>query len=327
MSIARCVDLDGFIDDFTSEPLFLGKPILKMREVPKASLVVSSVIYVMPLTAVTNLRGHGLDCVDYFDFFKYSGLPLKAIEFLEQARQDIEQNGHMYEWIYERLEDRTSKHVFEKLVNFRYSADLVYMEGFSYAPERQYFEDFLELRAGEVFVDGGGFDGQTSIAFIGRCPAYRAIYVFEPDPKNIANAEANLKPYRDIHIYPMGLAESCRNTRFSAGCGSASKVVDTGDLEIPVDSIDNLIRDAVSLIKMDIEGAEGVALAGSKQSILANHPKLAICGYHQVKDLWKIPQQILGFRDDYSVRVRHYTDGLHETVLYFLPNTPVRHIL
>ena len=33
VSIARCVDINGFIDDFTSETEFLGKPIVKMDKI------------------------------------------------------------------------------------------------------------------------------------------------------------------------------------------------------------------------------------------------------------------------------------------------------
>ena len=45
-SIARLVDVDGFIDDFSNDTEFLGKPILKMNELPIDSLVVSTVIFV-----------------------------------------------------------------------------------------------------------------------------------------------------------------------------------------------------------------------------------------------------------------------------------------
>lgn len=53
--------------------------------------------------------------------------------------------------------------------------------------------------------------------------------------------------------------------------------------------------------------------------ILKDYPKLAICCYHKFDDLWKIPEQVLAMRDDYSIYLRHYTNGLHETVMYFIP--------
>ncbi|MCX5848796.1 MAG: FkbM family methyltransferase [Deltaproteobacteria bacterium] len=321
VSIARNVDINGFIDDFTRETEFLGKPILKMTEIPKESMVVSAVIFVVPLTALIKLQNHGFACLDYFNFCKYSGVALKEIDFLRESREDIERNLHKYERLYDRLEDKDSKDVLSKLINFRASSDLNYMRGFENAQDRQYFEDFLELKPGEVFIDAGGFDGQTTIEFIKRCPEYKTIYIFEPASKNVALARNNLSSYNNIYLYTMGLAENKKTLKFSSGEGSASKLSATGDVEIEVDAIDNLINESISFIKMDIEGAEENALQGARAHILKDHPKLAICCYHKVADLWMIPQQIMAMRDDYSIYLRHYTDGFHETVMYFIPDT------
>lgn len=85
--------------------------------------------------------------------------------------------------------------------------------------------------------------------------------------------------------------------------------------------MDSLIEEKVSFVKMDIEGAEAIALKGAKNHILNDHPKLAICCYHKPEDLWKIPEQVMAIRNDYRLYLRHYTDGLHESVMYFIPKT------
>ena len=86
-----------------------------------------------------------------------------------------------------------------------------------------------------------------------------------------------------------------------------------------MDSIDNLIEGPITLVKMDIEGAEENALAGTREHILKDHPTLSISCYHKFDDIWRIPKQVLGIRDDYSIFLRHYTEGLHESVISFLP--------
>lgn len=318
-SIAKCVEIDGFIDDFTHDTGFLGKPILKMDQVPRGSLVVSAVIFVVPLTALANLTSHGLLGLDYFKFKNYSGLPLPDIGFLTDSREDIKTHLPIYQSLHERMEDAESRRVLEHLLNFRYSGDLTHMLGFENAQDRQYFEGFLDLQPGDVFVDAGGFDGQTTADFIRNCPDYGAVHLFEPDLANLALARSNLSLQRDIHFHALGLAESNKTLRFSSGGGSASMVSETGDVIISVAAIDNVVAEPVSLIKMDIEGAEGAALTGARAHILQDHPKLAICCYHKFDDLWKIPEQVLAMRDDYSVYLRHYTEGLHETVVYFIP--------
>jgi len=321
VSIANCIDINGFIDDFTIETEFLGKPIVKMDKIPKESIIVSAVIFVLPLTALRRLQDRGFTCLDYFNFLKYSGLALKEIDFLRRSKEDMEKNLHKYQILHDRLADKKSRNVLGKLLNFRASSDLNYMLGFKDAQDRQYFEDFLELKPGEAYVDVGGFDGQTAVEFIKRCPNYKMIHFFEPDAKNIALARNKLSGYGNIRFYMMGLADAKKKLRFSSGGGSASKLSDTGDTEIEVDTIDNQIKEAVSFIKMDIEGSEGIALEGARAHILEDHPKLAICCYHKIDDLWKIPEQIFAIRNDYLLYLRHYTDGLHETVMFFIPNT------
>ncbi len=319
-SVAKFVDVNGFIDDFTGETEFLGKPILKMTEVPKESMVVSSVIFVVPVTALRKLKSHGFDCLDYFSFMKYSGLPLKEVRFLTESRNDLENNLPKYQWLYNNLRDNESKEILLKLLNFRASEDLNYMFDFESKQANQYFEDFFKIHDHEVFVDAGGYDGQTSLEFIKRCPKYKTIHFFEPDAANVALARKNLSGNQRICFYTKGLAENKKTLKFSSGGGSASMLSEEGDMVIEVDAMDNLIKEKVSFIKMDIEGAEGPALEGAKIHILEDHPNLAVCCYHKVDDFWKIPEYVFTIRDDYHLYLRHYTDGLHETVIYFIPD-------
>ncbi len=72
---------------------------------------------------------------------------------------------------------------------------------------------------------------------------------------------------------------------------------------------------------MDIEGEEIAALEGARSAIVEHHPRLAISAYHRYDDLWKIPERILSYRSDYDVCLRHYTEGITETVMFFLPRT------
>jgi len=320
VSIARCIDIDGFIDDFINETEFLDKPVLKTAQIAKNSLVVSAVVLGRPLIALKNLQSHGItSCIDYFKFLKYSGLELQEIDLFNLSKVDIIKNWGKYQWLYDRLEDEKSKDILNRLLNFRNSGDLYYMHGFTHDPQGQYFDKVIDLNPGEVFVDAGGYDGQTAIEFIKRCPHYKSIHIFEPDPKNLTFARNNLSVNSNIYFYMMGLAENKKTLRFSSGGGSASKLCESGDVEIEVDSIDNQIVETITFIKMDIEGAEGIALQGAKKHILKDHPKLAICCYHKFDDFWKIPEQILAVRNDYSIYLRHYEEGFVETVMFFIP--------
>lgn len=83
---------------------------------------------------------------------------------------------------------------------------------------------------------------------------------------------------------------------------------------------DDLFGEDVSFIKMDIEGAEMDALHGAAELIKSKKPKLAICIYHKLEDLWEIPLYIRSLVVGYDFYVRQHTPLYLETVLYAIPH-------
>lgn len=62
----------------------------------------------------------------------------------------------------------------------------------------------------------------------------------------------------------------------------------------------------VTLINMDVEGGERLALQGCRQVITRDRPKMLIAAYHRSEDLFALPQQIAAIRPDYRFYLRHY---------------------
>lgn len=317
-SIISAIDVDGFIDDFTDEIEYLGRPIIKIDNVSKDALVVVAVVG-KTLIAEKRVKEFLFKSLDYFSFYKYSGLALKQVMFWDGFIEDFEVNRSKYEWIDNLLSDDISKKQYLNIINFRLSYDLNYMRGFQSIEDQLYFEDFLELNSeGETFVDVGGFDGYTSQEFIRLCPRYKSIHIFEPEEKNISLAKQRLREEKSINFHQLGLSDKKQTLKFDVG-GSSSKISDTGSVIIEVDKLDDIIDEPVTFIKMDIEGAEADAIEGAKETIKKYHPRLAISVYHKANDFWKIPEQILAIRDDYKIFLRHYTEGIAETVMFFIP--------
>lgn len=317
-SIAEHLDVDGFVDDFTKDLLFCSKPIVRSHALPKEAMVVSAVLG-RPITAQHRIAEKGLNGLDYYSFKKYSGLPLREVTFIGEFDNEFKTNRSKFERVHTRLADSESRRIFARLINFRISRDLSYMEGFVDAQDRQYFEPFLNLQpSNEVFVDVGSYDGYTSQEFIKRCPNFRAVHIFEPEPSNLKTVKTRLGSYKNIHYHPYGASDKSQILRFKSG-GSASSISEEGDLSIHVARIDDLVQEPYSFIKMDIEGGEVPALMGASRSIAAHHPRLAISVYHKADDLWRIPELVLSFRDDYDLYLRHYTEGVTETVMFFIP--------
>lgn len=118
-------------------------------------------------------------------------------------------------------------------------------------------------------------------------------------------------------MIPKGLWSEKKELRLKSG-GTGSVISDDGDMVINVDCIDHVIKEQVTFIKMDIEGAEYEALLGARKTILKYKPKLAICVYHKAEDIWKLPGLIHQFNPEYVFYFRHYSFADNETVLYAL---------
>ena len=77
--------------------------------------------------------------------------------------------------------------------------------------------------------------------------------------------------------------------------------------------------EAVTTIKMDIEGAEYDAILGMEQT-LRNHPVLMVSIYHKVEDLFRLQLLIEKMCPNvYDYYIRHYSPTVIETVLYAVP--------
>ena len=318
-SVANSISITGFIDDFTKDSSYMGLPILKTSDVPKSALVLNA-SGGRPHSAKARLDSAGLINLDYFAFYKITSISsLVPIRFNEGFQEEFLTNRIQYEWAYNLLKDTQSRTTFEKLVRFRFDYDISNLEGFTQREDVQYFEDFLKLGANdETFLDVGCFDGYTSLEFIRRCPHYHAIYAFEPDDANFKISSENLAAHPNVQIFSKGLSDKTATLNFDVS-GSASRISETGAVSIDVVRLDDLNIHKPTLIKMDIEGGELAAIDGATNTIAKAHPKLAISAYHSAGDFWRIPQKILAIRNDYDVYMRHYTECIYETVLFFIP--------
>ena len=319
-SVIKHVEINGIVDDFTDQTTYLNLPIVRSEDIEKSALVLV-VAGGRPQTARRRIRELGIEHLDYFSFLQHSDLPLVPIVFNEGFAEDFADNESEYEWVYNQLVDAESKESFRKLVSFRCNNNLEFLEGFTSREKEQYFEDFLQLKASnESFIDVGGYDGFTSLEFIKRCPKFEAIHLFEPDPENFKFCRQNLSHYDAVFCHQAGLSNKRSKLRFSQQ-GSASVISDQGSVLVDVIVLDELLDESFdpTFIKMDIEGAELSALEGMRHIIQRCKPRLAISVYHKAGDFWRIPKFILGVRSDYDLYLRHYTESIYETVMFFIP--------
>lgn len=180
----------------------------------------------------------------------------------------------------------------------------------------QYF-DVFEPEEGEVFIDAGSFNGETSMAFCKWTNGkYKKIYAFEPIKKScelILN-----KNIPKIEILNCAVWNKKEVLYFvEDGSSSCMNMAEDNGMAVQGLDIDSVAEgEKVTFIKMDVEGNELEALKGAKQTIINYRPRLAICIYHKPMDVIEIPAYILSLVPDYKFYIRHYTSHIWETVLY-----------
>jgi len=219
--------------------------------------------------------------------------------------------------------DNRSKEVFDNIVKFRYSGfDELLVRSFD--PE-QYFPGFFiqHFTPTESFADCGAYDGENIDQFLIKCDKkFKEIFAFEPDPENFTILQNRFKNFSKIHLLNAGVYREDTILSFETGLKTASKICNINKdgsciSRITVRSLDSALKTKpISFIKMDIEGAELDALHGSREIILKNKPKLAICVYHKPSDLWQIPLYIHSLNPEYKIFLRHHSFTLTETVCY-----------
>ena len=317
-NILKQIDVDGVIDDFSRVQRSRKKEILSIDEVEKDSIILSTSTG-SPLEVKNRLDSMGFTNFNYLAFYKYSSLDLIAPPFMSDFEDDFKNNRDKYMKVYDLLEDDMSRDVFEKVINFKISFDFDFMQGFVNNHDGQYFDKEIVPEIKNIrFVDGGGYVGDTASHVIKNYPDFEKIYFIEPIEENLRIAKRDLAEYKNIEYFKLGLCNKKATLHFDED-KSFSSMYGNGALSVDVDTIDSIIKERVDFIKLDIEGAEQDAIDGAENTIKKYRPILAICIYHKAEDWYKIPQKILAIDSEYRVYLRHYMEGIFESVMYFIP--------
>lgn len=190
----------------------------------------------------------------------------------------------------------------------------------------QYFDTDIispELNTIETFVDGGCYNFNTSAQFLDWAKGSKSyVIAFEPDANNVIKCQnrceaEKLKKEFEAQIIAAGMWSKSTELRFNCNGSEGSQHSDEGDTIVPVKALDDVIGDRrVTLLKMDIEGAELEALYGAADTIRRDKPRCAICVYHKPEDIYEITSYLHELVPEYRFYMRHYSLCDLETVLY-----------
>lgn len=176
----------------------------------------------------------------------------------------------------------------------------------------------------DVVIDAGAGFGDTALAFAAAVGPGGKVYSFDPMPAHqevfVANAARNPVLAPRMEFVGRALGDNAdRTLRFKLQ-GAGSRFSNDGDVDVATETIDRFVDKGrltrVDFIKMDIEGAEQMALAGARNTIARFKPKLAISIYHSLADLLAIPELVKSLNPGYRLHLGHYSNHLEETILY-----------
>ena len=316
MMAAHKIPVRAVCDDFRAGEDLDGHTILRLDEVRPAS---QTVIFITSgFNAKMRERLKELGLLSYYremDFGRYDGKKENAAYFKAHEKELNEA------WVL--LSDERSRTNLQNLVNYRISRDLRYLTGME--ETNQYFppkDDFSVSRGGtDVFLDLGAYDGDSLRAFIQYVGGkYRKIIAVEASRKNYERLVENTRELANIRCINLGVYKEKAQISFEVNDAKNSFASKTGTAVIDVDSVDHILAgEKVTMVKMDIEGAEYDALLGMKGT-LRFHPILMVSMYHKVEDLFRLQLLIEKMCPGvYHYYIRHYSPTIIETVLYAVP--------
>jgi len=140
------------------------------------------------------------------------------------------------------------------------------------------------LRPGMVFVDIGANIGFFTLLARSIVGSKGRVYAFEPNPRNVALLDLSLRAnsFQDVELFPFALADSARLFVYDAQ--GSNGVITSFDGNLRISAASSLIRsvcmdrvlplDRCDVLKIDVEGAEGLALKGALGTIRSHHPRI-----------------------------------------------------
>ena len=266
---------------------------------------------------------------NYFDKYKFWGsLHGDNLDYdeIERKAKTIKKHIKDFVWLYEKLEDDSSKFLLHAILNNFINYDFTSLQKTLNQKYHHYFDfDILPKMKEEVFADIGSYTGDTVLDFI-KCygeNSYKKIYCYEITTDIIPTLKNNLINYKNIEIKSLAVSNKSKTLYIdeNSTSNSANKTKNKGKIKIEAKSLDEDIKEKISLIKMDIEGDEELALMGAKKHIQNDTPKLLISLYHNNNHYFKLPKLIYSYNKNYKFYLRNYGGNLYPTeiVLFAIP--------
>lgn len=146
---------------------------------------------------------------------------------------------------------------------------------------------FWKPRKGDIVIDAGAYVGAYAIKAANMVGGKGIVIAIEPEPRNISYLKRNVSQSKNIKVVESALSDyKGIGTLYISNASPCHTLTfkHSDSVEVEIDTLDNIVAQLklphVDFIKMDIEGANLVALEGAKEVLKRREVKLAIAAYH-----------------------------------------------
>jgi FkbM family methyltransferase len=222
----------------------------------------------------------------------------------------LKNNVDKIEWLYDNLEDNTSKISLNALIVswLTFSMQEALKISMYNAQNIVANPDLFPFYKNEVFVDCGSYIGDTVADFVNEFnQSYRKIYTYDITAPTVAVMKKNLQKLNNIVYNVKGVADKKGelslegvNTPFHGN----HLVEGNGINKVPIVKLDDDIQEAITFLKIDIEGLDKEAIIGAREQIVKNHPKMHIDTCHKLIDVFEVPLLINSIDPTYKFYLR-----------------------
>jgi len=310
------IKINAILDSF-QEGSYQGIPIIKFADFLRSSPPPRSWFVISSPSAEGEIRKKLERYFPKENIFCFVTTPyVEWIPDVEEYRAYLMEHWDELSQMYDTFADETSRKAFINIIKGRISGRIDYFREV-YSPDTYYPENIIHLAEGEVLAEAGSYDGATLLEFIKHCPAYKAAYCFEPDKNNLQVLNEAVKKVQasgKIKIIPKGAWDCYAKLSFSDSSGATNlSHIDAGNGSdetcIETVTIDEMIDEPITYLKMSINGAEERALQGAKRQIEMNHPKICVCVSYSGDGLLNIWNYLRKLVPGYRFYLRHHLEN------------------